>query len=299
MTRFGVLVRAAVLAVAIGLVPQGIWSALLLLNLRVSRTLPWAVPLMVALLWTFAQYLNGRWPPASTSVTRHRLLRANRVPSRLLLWTWFAGMAAVLALTGFWIVLASFARMPGSVLPDLSSYPWWTAWLAVVMGAAISPFCEQAAFFGYWQVTLEREVGPASAIIGAALTFALLPHPPAAAALWIKLPFFFLTGLTFSLMAYYARSILPGLALHFVALFTFFVLIWPADRTRPLVLEGGHTAWFWMHVAQVIGCSALTVWGFRRSSQVAGSVDRAVPLREQAVLNSSDTARASSRMPLK
>jgi hypothetical protein len=144
----------------------------------------------------------------------------------------------------------------------------------VITGGAISPFCEQAAFFGYWQATLERELTPAVAIIAAALAFALLPHPPAAAALWIKVPFFFLTGLTFSLMAYYARSILPGLALHFVALLAFFVVVWPGDRTRPLVMEVGIDGWFCTHVAQFVGCSVVAVWAFRRLSHLAASVDR-------------------------
>jgi hypothetical protein len=277
MVRFAVLARAALIAVAIGLVPQGIWSVLLLLNLRVSSRLPWAVPLMIALLWALGRYLNGRWAPVSTRAARHRLLRARPVPRPMLLWTWCAGASAVLALAGLWTVIASFTRMPGSVLPDLSPYPWWTGGLAVVMGGAISPLCEQAAFFGYWQVMLEREFAPAVAIVGAAITFALLPHPPAAAALWIKLPFFWLTGLTFSLMAYYAQSILPGLALHFVALLTFFVVVWPGDRTRPLVMDAGISGWFIAHLAQFVIGSAMAIWAFRRVSAFEVSVDHRSP----------------------
>lgn len=268
MTRYGVLARAFIAAVAIGLLPQGIWTALLLLNLRISGTLPWAIAVMAAVLWALFQYLNGRWPPASTSAVRHRLLRANHVPRRVLLWTLLAGLSAVVALAGYWIVLASVSRMPGSVLPDLSRYPWWTSWPAVITGAAISPLCEQAAFFGYWQATLERELAPRSAITIAALTFAALPHPPAQVALWIKLPFFFFTALTFSLMSYYARSILPGLVVHFVALFMFFALVWPADLTRPLVTEVGITWWFVAHLAQIVGCSMLALWAFRRLCQM-------------------------------
>ena len=275
MTRVALLARALVVAVAIGLLPQGIWSAMLLVNLRVSPTVPWGIPVMIAVLWVLGQYLNGRWSPASTRAVRHRSLRATRVSRSVLLWTWLAGLLAVLALSGYWIVFASLTPMPGSVLPDLSGYPWWTAWLAVAMGAAISPLCEQAAFFGYWQVTLERELAPAAAIIIAAITFAVLPHPPFHAALWVKLPFFFFTGLTFALMAYATGSILPGLGVHAVALFTFFVFVWPADRTRPLVTDSGPTGWFWVHLAQMVVCAALAWYAFRRVRRISGSPDGA------------------------
>jgi hypothetical protein len=42
----------------------------------------------------------------------------------------------------------------------------------------------------------------------------------------------FLTGLIFSLLSYICRSILPGVILHFVALFLFFVYVWPHDTER-------------------------------------------------------------------
>lgn len=282
MTRFAVLARALVVAGAIGLLPQGIWSTLLLVNLRASPRVPWGIPAMILLLSVLGQYLNGRWPPASTSAARHRLLRASRVPRSVLVWTWLAGLLAVLALSSCWMVLASLTRMPGSVLPDLSGYPWWTAGLAVAMGAAISPLCEQAAFFGYWQVTLERELAPQAAIIVAALTFAVLPHPPFHAALWAKLPFFFLTGLTFSLMAYYSRSIIPGLGVHVVALLTFFLFVWPGDRTRQLVTDVGPTGWFWAHVAQTIGFAALAFYAFWRVRWTATSADGARRRRDES-----------------
>jgi membrane protease YdiL (CAAX protease family) len=84
-----------------------------------------------------------------------------------------------IALVGVWILLASFVRMPGSVLPDLSAYPPWTAALAVGMGALISPLCEQAGIWGYWQGVLERRCSGTTAIVVTSVVFALLPHPPA------------------------------------------------------------------------------------------------------------------------
>ncbi len=267
--RIFALARTALVALAIAFVPQGIWSALIAVNLRIGPTIPWAVVVMAVLLSVVARYLASRRGPAGTSGTRHRPPRAGIVSPSLLMWAWLAGACAVVALVGYWIILASFVRMPGSVLPDLSAYPWWTASLAVAAGAAISPLCEQVGLWGYWQVALEREYSGPTAIIATAVFFAVLPHPPVHTALWPKWIFFFLAGLTFSTMAYLTDSILPGLAVHAVALLMFFVFVWPYDPQRRLIFEAGTDGWLWTHVAQAAIFSVLACWAFRRLRQVS------------------------------
>jgi hypothetical protein len=130
------------------------------------------------------------------------------------------------------------------------------------MGALISPLCEQAGIWGYWQESAERRWSPATAMVVTALLFALGPHPPAGAPFVPKLLFFFATGLTFSAMAYYTRSILPAIPVHAIGLLVFFVGVWPFDPERPLVLDAGTDAWFWIHVAQLIVFAALASWAF-------------------------------------
>jgi len=256
--------RSALISLAIAFVPQGIWSALIVLNLRTTPAVPWATLVVILAVWWVARAVSRRPQPAGDVGMRRRPPRANLVARPVLFWAWLAGALAVVALVGYWIVLASIVRMPGSVLPDLAAYPWWTAVLAVATGAAISPLCEQTGFWGNWQVALEREFSPVTAIVCTALVFALLPHPPGQAPLWPKLVLFFLTGCTFSVMAYLTDSILPGLAVHAVALFTFFVFVWPHDAQRPLVAETGADAMFWIYVAQAIIFSILTYWAFQR-----------------------------------
>jgi membrane protease YdiL (CAAX protease family) len=195
-------------------------------------------------------------------------LRANAVARPVLLWAWLAGGCAVVALAGYWIILASLVRLPGSVLPNLSGYPWWTASLSVATGAAISPLCEQAGLWGYWQVALEREYSAGIAIAVTAIAFALLPHPPAAAPLLPKCLFFVLTGLTFSVIAFLTNSILPGLAVHVVSLLTFFVFVWPFDPQRSLVADAGIDGWLRLHIAQAVVFSIAALWAFRRLTEV-------------------------------
>lgn len=251
-------------AVAIALIPQGIWSALIVTNLRIAPAVPWAVMMMALLTAAGGQYLHGTWGPQRSAATRRRSLRATIVPPAMFAWAWIAGGLSMVALGGAWIVIASVTRMPGSVLPDLSKYPKWTAALSVAMGALISPLCEQAGLWGYWQESAERRWPPVTALALTALLFALGPHPPAGAPLVPKMLFFFLTGLTFSAMAYLTKSILPAIPVHAIGLFAFFVGVWPYDPERPLVFTAGPDAWFWIHVAQLIVFAVLAYGAFRK-----------------------------------
>jgi membrane protease YdiL (CAAX protease family) len=258
------LIRALVIGIAITLIPQGVWSALIVTNLRFAPGVPWAVPTMALLIAAGAQYLRGAWGPSQSAATRRSSLRATVVSPLMFAWAWLAGGLSMIALGGTWIVLASMTRMPGSVLPDLSKYPKWTAALSVAMGALISPLCEQAGIWGYWQEAAERRWAAATAIVVTALLFALGPHPPAGAPFVPRMLFFFLTGLVFSAMAYLTRSILPAIPVHAIGLFAFFLGVWPHDPERRLLFTAGPDAWFWIHVAQMVVFTALAYWAFRK-----------------------------------
>lgn len=262
------LTKSALMALAITLVPQGVWSALIVANLRTLPAIPWSVLVMTVLLGLGAQFLGGRWGSSATAAARRQSLRATVVSREMFAWAWLAGALSMIALVGVWIVLASFVRMPGSVLPDLSAYPRVTAVVAVAMGALISPLCEQAGIWGYWQGGLERRWSAATAIVVASVAFALLPHPPGGMAFGLKVMFFFLAGLIFSTMAYLTNSILPAIPVHVLGLLLFFALVWPNDPTRPLVATSGTDAWFWIHVAQVVVFTALAFWAFGRLARV-------------------------------
>jgi membrane protease YdiL (CAAX protease family) len=258
------LIRTLIAAIAITLIPQGVWSALIVTNLRLAPEVPWAVLTMALLVAAAGQYLRGAWGPRRSAASRRQSLRATVVPPRVFVWAWLAGGLSMVALAGVWIVLASITPMPGSVLPDLSKYPKWTAALSVAMGALISPLCEQAGIWGYWQESAERRWPPVTALVLTSLLFALGPHPPAGAPFVPRTFFFFLTGLTFSAMAYLTKSILPAVPVHAIGLLAFFVGVWPSDPTRPQVLTAGADAWFWIHVAQLIVFTVLACWAFRR-----------------------------------
>jgi len=251
---------------------QGIWSALIAANLSTTPAIPWAVPLMIAVLWVCWQYLGGRWWPRSTSIERHSRLRANATPPAVFAWAVVAGVTSIVALAGWWKLIAQLEHISGSLLPDVSKYPALTVALVVAMGSIVSPFFEQAGFWGYCQTRLEREFSAPTAILITALLFGLLPHPPMHVMLWPKLILFFLAGLTFSLMAYLTRSILPGLAVHVFSLLAFFTVVFRADSGRVR-----STALLWIHGSQMVVFAILSIAAFVRVRRLTEPARRSGP----------------------
>jgi membrane protease YdiL (CAAX protease family) len=256
--------RAAIVAFAIALIPQGIWSALLVANLKWNPRVPWAVAVIIALLALMWRYLGGAFPPARTAHARQRHMRAALVPRMVAGWSLLAGALSLIALTGLWMVLAQLVRMPGSVLPTMDNVPASVAAVALVTGAAISPICEQIGIWGYAQVMLRREFTRRAAIILSALIFAILPHPPFGVPLQLKIAFFFLVGLVFSVTAELTGTIASNIVVHTLGLLIFFTVIWPRDPDRPI----GVDVWFVLHAAQAVVFAVFAVWAFIRLNRV-------------------------------
>src|SRR6516225_2392893 len=140
------LVGFALLAFAITTLAGGIWSALIVANLRYSPAVPWSIPAMAVLLWLAWRYLAGWGWPRSTSEARRRYLRNNSKSAETYLWALVAGCLSLVALAGIWIVLFRSVKMPANLFSDLSSYPRVTVALMILMGSLVSPFMEEASF---------------------------------------------------------------------------------------------------------------------------------------------------------
>jgi membrane protease YdiL (CAAX protease family) len=266
-TRILKVAGFALLAFAITTLAGGIWSALLVTNLRSNPTVPWSVPAMALLLWLMWRYLDGSGWPRSTSEARRCYLRANRRSGRTYLWAFVAGVLSVVALAGYWILLFRLVKMPPNALPDVSSYPRMTVALMILMGALVAPFMEEGGFRGYFQVALEREFRGSVAVMVSSLVFALAHF--AHGIFWPKLLVYLLAGMAFGVTAYLTNSTLPAILPHMIGDLTFFTLVWPHDAARRLVSESGTDDWFWIHVSQAIVFTMLAVWAFRRLARVS------------------------------
>jgi hypothetical protein len=56
-----------IIAMVLNVAVNGVWTALLIANVRTTPAIPWAVLAMAIILSLLWQYLNGRWAPAKTS----------------------------------------------------------------------------------------------------------------------------------------------------------------------------------------------------------------------------------------
>lgn len=58
---------------------SGIWGGLLALNLRLSPSIPWSAPAMLAILVVLWTFLHGSWGPRTSRQGRRELLRGSAV----------------------------------------------------------------------------------------------------------------------------------------------------------------------------------------------------------------------------
>jgi membrane protease YdiL (CAAX protease family) len=181
---------------------------------------------------------------------------------------------ALIALAGFWIVFFQPVKTPANILDDPSKYPLLTIVLVVGMSSLVSPIVEEIAFRGYCQQILERRFSGAMAVLISSLLF-MLGHGNHGW-YWPKLSVYFLAGVVFGAIARLTNSILTSLPVHSMGDLTFFILIWPRDSARVLVTAGGADRWFWIHVAQAIVFTALSLMAFRRLAKYATASAKSV-----------------------
>lgn len=261
---------------ALGMISVGgvVWGALVYANLRTTPAVPWALPVLVILLWASWHYLDGHGWPASTAATRKALLRANRVRRGALGWSIVAGLLAIVALAGFWIVMFRIVPMrPNLMLPQrFTSSSLLIA--AIIAGASLlAPIIEESAVRGYLQSVLEREFPPVHAVMLSSVVFAIAHVSQDVA--WPKLLFYFLVGVTFGSLAYLNNSILPAIPVHIAGDVLFFVCIWPYDATRRPIANGGDF-WLWAHVVQFVVFGALSIGAFCKLREIASTPPHAV-----------------------
>jgi membrane protease YdiL (CAAX protease family) len=152
----GRVLWTGVLAIGVTTLVSGAWSGLLLVNLKVSPAIPWAVVIMGLILWALWSGLGGGRGPERTKATRKALLRAGHLPPKVLAWAIIAGVLSIVALAGFWIVLHQLVASGANALPDFSKLPAITVTLTLAMAALAGAVSEEAGFRGYFQGALER-----------------------------------------------------------------------------------------------------------------------------------------------
>jgi membrane protease YdiL (CAAX protease family) len=280
-SAMGEVLWTGVLAVFLTAVTGGIWTVLLLTNLKLSPAVPWSVAAMAAISVAIWAYLGGAWKPVSTQAARKVYLRATAISPRLFLTALTAGLLGLVALAGFWIVLFELVKVPGNSA-DFSHLPVATLIAALTMAALVGAVFEEAGFRGYFQGTLERYLpGPVAITICAV---AMAPeHAATQGFVWPTMLFYLLVDIMLGFSAYLTKSILPGIAVHAIGLLIFFGVVWPGDKARTLIWQHGPDAWFWLHAGQALVFAALSVWMFRRLATLAKGRNTAQPVLAAAL----------------
>lgn len=226
---------------------------------------------MALVLWGMWRYWGGAGWPQSTSEARRRYRRANPISLPAFVWSMAAGVLAIVALAGYWIVFFNLFRMRPNNIPDTTHYPSILVYPMVVMGSLVSPFSEEIGFRGYSQVMLQRDFRPAAAVVIASAFFAMghLNY----GLYWPKQLVYFMVGVAFGAIATLASSILASIPVHVIGDMVFFLFVWPHDGGRRRVLQEGADSWFWIHVAQAVVFTALSLWAFRRLEAVTRAAD--------------------------
>lgn len=270
-SRIPAVVWSGALAFVLTVVAGGVWTVLLISNVATSPAIPWAVVVMALLLWLMWQYLGGKWGPQSTSEARRRYLRAKPLSGQMFAWALVAGLLSIVALVGFWIVLFQLVKIPARVLQNFSGYPLLTVTLVLVMASLVSSLAEEVGFRGYFQGILEHKVSGPVAIVIAALLIAPA-HGLTQGFVWPILLWYFFADVMFGAMAYFTKSILPGIVVHSIGLLIFFTLVWSYDAQRRLVWETGANTGFWIAAAQAIIFTVLALLAFSQLASVTRRV---------------------------
>jgi len=247
---------------------SGVWAALLTVNLKTSGAIPWAVAPMALVLWAVWTFLDGQWGWPRSQTARRGLLRSHRLPTHVMVLAIAAGLLWMVALAGFWIVVHRLMVVPTNPLPGLSKYPAFTVILALAMASISGAVSEEAAYRGYFLSALERAgLGPA-AVLAAALLMAP-EHALTQGFVWPTIVFYLMFDGMQGAITYVTGSIQPGIVTHAIGLFIFFYVIWPHDAGRTLISAHGPDTWFWIHLAQMVVCGALSLRAFAYLAKLA------------------------------
>ncbi len=262
-------VWTGLLAIVFTGVISAVWSGLLLANLKLSPAVPWAVAPMALVLWLAWSWLGGPFGLPGSRPKRAALLRAGAVSGEVMAWAVAAGLLAIGALAGFWIVLHALVRTPTNPLAQVSQYPPLTVVVALTMAAISGGVSEEAGFRGYFQGTLEKYGLGWAAILLVALVMAPI-HAQTQGFVWPNLVFYLLVDGMLGALAYLTKSIRPGVVVHACGLFVFFLIVWPHDAARPMFAASGDHAWFWIHVGQTLVFAALSLAAFVKLARLRG-----------------------------
>jgi membrane protease YdiL (CAAX protease family) len=268
------VVRALIASALIGASGPLVQNALAAANLRTTPAIPWgaaATLVWLVLLW---RWLGGWGWPASTSELRHTYRGAEPMGPDTWRWALFAAAFAAVSFRALLDVLRRLSPVPSADLipaEQLAGYPAATI-LALLLAAAISAgVVEEVAFRGYLQRMIEPRHGATVAIAVSSLAFAFAhwrwgaPDPRQ----WLAFtPAYFACGIGLGALAYFSRSIVPGILAHATIDAIGLIQYWRFGPPASIWISGFDAA-FAVRCAVAIAAGAVAVLAVARLARMS------------------------------
>jgi membrane protease YdiL (CAAX protease family) len=222
--KLRVTLRTIVSGLFLAIVSLNVWPVLLII-----LPLPLAASAEAAFLFSFVWWAGGGGPPHSTKSDRAASFRSGKLSARQ--WVWSLCAALFFAVTIHTSIVLLFRLVPFPVATfrngyDLSFIPsQFLKWAAILISAVSAGICEEIGFRGYMQQPIEKRSGVVPAVLISSLFFMAVHLTKAWAILGI-IPIVFGAGLLLGLLAWSARSLLPGIIGHILMDIGLFAYWW-------------------------------------------------------------------------
>ena len=239
-SRLPVSLRAIISGLLIALMAANVWPVLLL-----KLGVPLAAIAEVIFLSLYIWWAAGGGPPRTTQDSRAFAFRRGSLSTMQWRWSIVAALFFAITIHAAIVLLFRFVPFPKEAFRhgyDFSFIPSLPLkWLAVVVSAASAGICEETGFRGYMQRPIEQRHGAPIAILVSSLFFMLLHLNKTWATLGM-VPIVFLAGVLLGLLAWSARSLIPGMIGHIIMDIGLFAYWWTGiagDFTARPISETG------------------------------------------------------------
>lgn len=211
--RVPLLIRAILTGLLVSTLGVFTWSVI-----GLSLPMPWSFILMLILLSVYVFYFSGKSKPLRTKSIRAQNFRRTALPRQIWILSLLAAACLVLIEQAGLVVTFRFMEFPADQFSSEYSFieniPTWAAWLAIIMISLVAGICEETGFRGYMQEPLERRYSPVLSIAIVSVVFVLVHlHQAWSGPILVHI---FVISVLFGAIAYYSRSLIPGIIAHFL-----------------------------------------------------------------------------------
>jgi membrane protease YdiL (CAAX protease family) len=213
--------RWAKLPISLRAILSGLFLAVISLNvwpvLLAILRMPLAAFAEAVFLLFFLWWAGGGGPPHSTKSDRAASFRTGKLS--VMRWVWGLSAALFFAVTVHASIVLLFRFVPFPVAAFRNGYDLsfihsqFLKWTAILISAVSAGICEEIGFRGYMQQPIEQRSGVLPAVLISSLFF-MAVHLTKAWATLGMIPIVFGAGLLLGLLAWSARSLLPGIVGH-------------------------------------------------------------------------------------